>query len=129
MNFPRAHIEVCKEVQASIKYCQKEDTRVAGPFIRGELPKTKKEAGKKGGEATKRLYEDAFELAKEGRVYDIEAELIIKHLPNLKRIAVDHIRPREFEDTRGVWVVGQPGHGKSHYARTFANDPSEIYYK
>lgn len=31
------HIEKCKSVYDSIKYCQKEDTRVAGPWSHGDL--------------------------------------------------------------------------------------------
>lgn len=34
----RAHWEVCQNIPASIEYCQKEDTRVAGPWVVGTLP-------------------------------------------------------------------------------------------
>lgn len=36
--YPRAHIEPARSIPNSIKYCQKEDTRIAGPWTRGEMP-------------------------------------------------------------------------------------------
>lgn len=36
--YPTAHIEVPRSLKASIKYCQKEDTRQEGPWTRGDEP-------------------------------------------------------------------------------------------
>lgn len=36
--YPRAHIEVTKDINAGIKYCSKEETRVRGPYETGEKP-------------------------------------------------------------------------------------------
>lgn len=36
---PRAHIEICRNAEASIAYCQKEEGRVDGPWTKG-LPKS-----------------------------------------------------------------------------------------
>lgn len=33
--FKRAHIEICKSPKEAIKYCQKNDTRIDGPYIKG----------------------------------------------------------------------------------------------
>lgn len=35
----RAHWEKVKEPQAAFRYCQKEDTRLEGPWVYGETPK------------------------------------------------------------------------------------------
>lgn len=36
----RAHIEKCRDMEASIKYCSKEDSRIEGPFVKGfTIPK------------------------------------------------------------------------------------------
>ncbi|UDN67461.1 replication-associated protein [robinz virus RP_334] len=35
---PAAHVEFCKNTPAAIAYCQKDDTRVDGPFAYGTLP-------------------------------------------------------------------------------------------
>lgn len=35
---PRSHLEIARDVQASIKYCQKEEGRLDGPWIRGDVP-------------------------------------------------------------------------------------------
>lgn len=32
---PTTHIEKCKDLKASVKYCSKSDTRISGPFIKG----------------------------------------------------------------------------------------------
>ena len=34
--YPTAHIEVCKDLNSSIEYCQKDDTRIDGPWERGD---------------------------------------------------------------------------------------------
>lgn len=36
--YPRAHISIAKNINASIEYCQKEDTRIRGPYITGTKP-------------------------------------------------------------------------------------------
>lgn len=36
--YPRAHIEVSAHPQKAIEYCQKEDTRIDGPWERGDKP-------------------------------------------------------------------------------------------
>lgn len=33
--FPRAHFEVCKDIEASLKYCSKTESRIEGPFCKG----------------------------------------------------------------------------------------------
>lgn len=40
---PGAHIEICRDVEASIKYCSKEDTRIDGPWTHGESPIVRKQ--------------------------------------------------------------------------------------
>lgn len=38
MLLPGAHLEATRNVAAAVKYCQKETTRVAGPFLHGKVP-------------------------------------------------------------------------------------------
>lgn len=68
-------------------------------------------------------------MAKKGQVYDIDASILIPHLRNLKAISTDHLKPRGSDDTRGIWVYGEPGAGKSHYARSFALSINDLYLK
>ena len=39
--FPGGHVEIARDFPALVKYCQKEDTRLEGPWEYGEVPKNK----------------------------------------------------------------------------------------
>jgi len=129
---PRAHVEKCwgTNAQAS-NYCKKGQQShaewkaqgIQGPnyglnadyFEHGEMPG---EIGEAGGEATKRKYEEAWELAKQGKYEDVDAEIRIKYYPALKKIRQDNYkRPPDLDDVTGVWLYGKPGCGKSYKAR------------
>lgn len=75
------------------------------------------------------MYRDAVELAKTGNIYDIEPTILVPHLRNLKQIAVDHLQLFNDTDSRGIWVYGEPGSGKSHWARSFADTIGTVYSK
>lgn len=72
---------------------------------------------------------EAFQKAKEGKVYEADPQIIIRHLPNLKQIAQDHIKGYEAESPRGVWVFGNAGSGKSYWARHAFEEYGEAYLK
>jgi len=84
--YPGAHLEPKKgsPKQAS-DYCTKTETRKPGtePITFGDIPE---EPHTKGGEATKRAYEEAFKLAKESKLQEIQAELLVKHYTTFKKI-------------------------------------------
>lgn len=80
----------------------------------GTRPMTNREKG----EAGKRKYEETLELAKEGRLDDVEAGMRIKYYRTLKQIATDYMKaPEDAKDVTGIWVVGPPNVGKSHCVR------------
>jgi len=63
-----------------------------------------------------------------GEFDKIPAEIVIKHYRNLKLIHVDNIKPKEItESTRGIWIWGPPGSGKTHHGRTMYGE--DIYIK
>jgi len=95
------------DVQASLSYVQKADTRVEGPIEIGDRPKL---AGKS------RDYDGALKLAKEGKFLQCEANVLIPHLPNLQKLSLLYAKPREPEGLRGYWWYGKPGTGKSRAA-------------
>lgn len=70
------------------QYCQKEETRVEGPWSFGEIP-------------IKRNSKEDWNLvkaaAKEGRFDDIPADILIKHYGNIKRIHVDNLEVKEHD--------------------------------
>lgn len=92
-------------------YCRKD-----GDFFEhGIRPMTKAEQGLAG----KRKYQEALELARAGRVSEIEAGLQTRYYRTYKQIAVDNmVAPPNLDNVCGVWFYGPPGTGKSHTARS-----------
>lgn len=113
--FPRAHIEVQRGTsKQAADYCKKEGDWKE----RGEPPKEKAEAAKEGGEENKRRWEDAFEAAKQGRMEDIPADMLVRNYRTFKEIKKDYmVKPEDADDVTGVWIYGGPGVGKSRTAR------------
>ena len=114
---PRAHLETRRgtALQAA-DYCKKE-----GNFHEdGKLSLTP-------GESEKERWEHYRQLAKKGDFDEIPAHIYIRYRRALieerqsEVYAVD-----ELTDTCGVWIWGQPGTGKSRYAR---DTYKELYLK
>lgn len=77
-----------------------------------------KERAKKGGEATKEKWEQTKELAINGKIDEIDADVFIKYYTTLKRIKVDYGKlPTDLDGTCGIWYYGKTGTGKSRGAR------------
>lgn len=92
---------------AANAYCTKEETRVAGTsFSYGRFPKPRGE---------KRAWEEIRQAAKIGDFDSIDPDVYIRNYGNLKKIAVDNMKPEEIE--REVVVFwGKTGTGKSRRA-------------
>lgn len=107
---PRAHWETRKgTVEQAIAYCMKE-----GDFEEfGVKPMTQKEKGA----CNKRRYEEAWELAKQGRIEEIDADLRIRHLNTLKKIREDFApKPDKLSTLDNEWIYGPTGTGKTRGA-------------
>lgn len=106
---PRAHWEVMRGTpEELIRYVTKEDTRVEGPWTFGTRPVRHN---------NRTDWDAVRDLARVGNFEAIPAEVVVKHYTNLKTIAKDSIQPRNFSHTRGVWIFGAPGVGKTRFAR------------
>lgn len=91
-------------------YCMKEDTRVEGPFEFGIRPVQRN---------NKVDWQSVKDLAKANRLDDIPPQIYVTHYSKLKVIAKDHMTfPEATGTTKGVWIVGPTGCGKSSLART-----------
>lgn len=115
-----AHIEIARgSVKEASDYCKKDGLF----FEKGELPP---EQNERGGQATKRKWEETLKAAKEGRFDDIAPDLYIRYRSSLKAIYQEEVNKNTKEitdfDLKGhfYWIYGPTGTGKSHLARTMA---------
>ena len=108
---PGCHVERANgtPLQCSV-YCKKD-----GDFVeRGEHPLSPTECGDK----EKARWANAYVLAREGRIDEIDPDILIRHLGNLQRIADDNLGVSSgLANTCGLWLVGESGCGKSKGAR------------
>lgn len=117
---PGCHVEVTKNLQASIIYCKKE-----GDFTeRGDPPKTQKEKG----ETEKRKWKEIRLAAEDGRLDDIPEDIRFKNLHLIEAHRQKKLRTRTLVDTeeKHLWYYGEPGTGKSRKAR---EDNPEAFLK
>lgn len=107
---PRAHIEVCKDLAGAVRYCKKD----GDVWEQGTAPLSQKEKG----EAGKRVYEEAFELAKQGRLEEIAEPLRTRFYNTYKRIRADYQQvPETLQQLSHEWYWGDSGTGKTRKAR------------
>lgn len=103
-----AHWEIAKgNTQQNYEYCIKQ-----GDYAeRGDKPVSK-------GKAMQDKWNTALDLAKNNQVDEVEAQIQVCHYETLKRIARDHmVAPEPLDKLDNYWIVGEPGCGKSRYAR------------
>lgn len=110
-SFPGAHLEPAQHPSRAMRYCQKTETRVSGPYSFGQPP-----VGAPGS-AQAEDWQAIYDFAKVGDFDSIPARVKVSHMSNLERIHRRHMAPISQEGCRGVWVHGAPGVGKSHWAR------------
>jgi len=87
-------------------YCSK-----AGQLVeRGEKPISNANKGR----AESLRWQRARDLAKEGKLDDIDADIYIRCYSTLKNIAKDHMIKPPPVDVKAFWIYGATGTGKSH---------------
>lgn len=116
--FPRARIEVPKNINHVIKYCGKEKTRIRGPYEKGTKP----------SQGTRTDLEDLRDQIMKG---EITVKDIILDMPGVYHQygrTLNEIQTCFYnknirtEMTQGFWLWGETGVGKSHTARKIAED-------
>lgn len=107
---PGCHVEVSRNLEASIEYCKKE-----GNFTeRGIAPMSQK----RKGEVEQDRWDEIWENAKKGRIDEIPARIRFGHYRTIKEIAKDHMPAKEdLTELSAYWFVGKAGTGKSRTAR------------
>lgn len=109
----RAHIEICKSLLDSVKYCKKDGDW----FEKGQVPTD-------GGVNEKERWELALKEAQETGVCS-DAQIQFKYRNVIKKHHEDHILSRELQPLQNldnVWIWGASGVGKSKLARTFGEE-------
>ena len=112
--YPTAHIEVCHDLKASIAYCKKEESRVHGPWERGEPPKQ----GKRNDiiDAVECLKENLGKRKPFKAVCEQYPEVAMKFHKGLHFVANQLVEDRT--ESPEVYVyIGSTGTGKSSFAR------------
>lgn len=103
-----SHFEQVLKNNGADKYCNKEETRVEGPWSFGIKPVERN---------SKKDWQEVWDHAKAGNLDEIPADIKIQHYGNIKQIAKDHLStvsrttPREC-----IWYHGESGCGKTRKA-------------
>lgn len=105
---PGAHIEKARGSYASNRaYCIK-----SGDFTEfGDPPSDPEDRG----QAEKERWATALVAAKQGKLEDIDADILIRYYSAIKKIKADfQTKPVALPSVCGIWIYGTSGCGKSH---------------
>nr|WAE42774.1 MAG: replication associated protein [Cressdnaviricota sp.] len=106
------HVEICKDLQASIDYCMKD-----GDFLeQGTRPLKAEDKGK----LEQDRWKDALIKAREGRFDELPPKMQFMQFPLLERIRNNHLKNlKGLQDTteQMLWFFGPSRTGKSRLAR------------
>lgn len=110
------HLEATRSVTKSIKYCTKAETRISGPYPIGNIHiKTDK-------------FTQLSEYISRGDIRSIREQcfpLLIRHRRNILEELSATTSPSSFKHTRGIWLCGPSGIGKTR----FIHQQPDLYIK
>lgn len=121
---PRAYLDVARSPKDAIVYCQKEDTRVRGPYVFGDL--SAKRQGKRSDLEQLHNTLRSGKFTEETLVEDHFA-VMLKYAGNVRQLA-SHFIPDRTERTRLHIFYGPPNSGKTYAAMRFHPDPPDDVY-
>lgn len=109
----RAHLEVCRDLQASFKYCMKEEGRIDEPVIWGDIEVTP---------GTRTDLRTACQMEIED-VIELMPEVYVKYHKGLEKLALYRAK-KVIRDVKVIVYYGEPESGKTR--RVYEEDP-EVY--
>lgn len=105
--------------------------KMSNPVERGEKPMSNSNKGR----AEQLRWKRSLDLAKEGKIEEIDADIQLRYYQTLKKIRSDNLpKPRPLESMRHLWIwSNESGTGKSHavnqaYPDMYRKTPDEIYW-
>ena len=113
------HVEV---MLGSIAQNDEYINKVANMTERGDKPISNDNRGR----AEQLRWQRARDLAKEGKIDEIDADIFVRYYGTLKRIRTDYQRKPDPVIARCYWIYGPTGTGKSH---AIENAPFTVYKK
>lgn len=119
----RSHFEIVRVNNGADDYCNKEETRLEGPWSFGVKPAR---LNKKGDKARKN--KDLLEMGPEKAVAEglIDVRQYLQLKKNIDAYKLCTAEPQPTDTVRGTWIWGPSGVGKSFKARAEFQD---IYLK
>ncbi|QMW68843.1 replication-associated protein [Crucivirus-380] len=107
----RFHVEVCKDLFASIEYCEKD----GDVEEHGVKPVNQKQKGDK----EKERWAEILDFAKNGKFDLIDPQVQVLHGNKLQQVRAMHLRGLKHQPTfeQNYWFFGPTGSGKSRAAR------------
>ena len=102
--------------EQNAEYCAKQ-----GDFTEfGRRPLSHREKGElggpRGGDMEQARWQMTWDLAKEGRIEEIPADIRIRHYSTINKIAAKYQKPPpKLSELDNLWLVGPAGTGKSTY--------------
>lgn len=111
----RSHFELVKKNNGADTYCNKEDTRLEGPWTFGIKPARKDLKGDTARRNKELIEMGTLKAVEEGYIPAEKALQLERALSMLKLLAT---KAYEHDDVRGEWHYGVSGAGKSHAVRT-----------
>jgi len=105
--FARAHIEIARDVAASVAYCKKEDTRIAGPWELGIPPSN---AGKRSdlASAAQALIDSSGDLSA------VDPATFVKYNRGLLALVQLRVPAPRRDNLKVITLVGPTAIGKSY---------------
>lgn len=111
---PRSHFEVVKKNNGADEYCNKDDTRVEGPWSFGVKPARRDVKGDVARANAEIAQMGAHKACEQGLIPIVKYK---QAKQSINAYRLDSATAYASDTVRGVWIWGPPGVGKSHYAR------------